>query len=88
MFSIYGWKWNNAISFLVESVIPNVHPIVQETKYLNFSFNIASKIIEKNEFVNKKMQILTCTSSSLNDIKAFISLTKAFNIILKTVSHI
>lgn len=79
----YGIDRNSAISFLVESVIPNVHPIVQETKYLNFSFNIASRIIEKKEFVNKKMHILTCTSSSLNDIKAFISLTEAFKYHIK-----
>ncbi len=74
----YGIDKNDCISFLVESTIPNVYPVIQETKYLNFSFNIIAKIIINEECVNKRVHILTCTSKSSSDIKAFISLTEAF----------
>lgn len=74
----YGIDKNDCISFLVESTIPNVYPVIQETKYLNFSFNIIAKIIINKECVNKRVHILTCTSKLSSDIKAFISLTEAF----------
>lgn len=63
---------------MVESTIPNVYPVIQETKYLSFSFNIIAKIIINGESINKRVHILTCTSKSSSDIKAFISLTEAF----------
>lgn len=74
----YGIDKNDCISFLVESTIPNVYPVIQETKYLSFSFNIIAKIIINGESINKRVHILTCTSKSSSDIKAFISLTEAF----------
>lgn len=74
----YGIDKNNNISFLMESITPNVTTIIQETKYLNFSFNVSSKIMINGEKIDKKMHILTCTSTQLNDIKAFVSLTEAF----------
>ena len=74
----YGIDKNNHISFLVESQTPNVHTIVQETKCLNFGFNIKAKIITNGYKTEKKFHILTCTSNLLNDIKAFVSLTEAF----------
>ena len=79
----YGIDKNNCISFLIGSTIPNVYPIIQETKYLNFSFNITAKIIINGENVNKRVHILTCTSKDSNDIKAFISLTEAFKNCIK-----
>lgn len=74
----YGIDSNNNISFLVESSTPNIHSIVQETRYLSFGFNVEASILFDGKCSDKKVHILTCTSDLDNDIKAFITLTEAF----------